>query len=154
MRRADWWWLTGQGVLFVLAFVVVPSTGGLVGRLRVPGTATVGTVVFATGVVVGLVAAAGLGRQLAPQPSPVRGGTLVDRGLYRVVRHPIYLAVLLLVAGSLVRSLSVAGIVLFVVAFAFFDRKSAYEESLLSATYPGYAQYQQRVRWKLVPGLR
>jgi protein-S-isoprenylcysteine O-methyltransferase Ste14 len=154
MRRADWWWLTGQGVLFLLAFVVVPATDGVFWRLPVPGAGVAGVVVFGAGVVVGLVAAAHLGRQLVPQPSPIDDGAMVETGLYALVRHPIYLAVLLLISGAVIRWLSVAGLMLLAVAFLFFDRKSAYEERLLCATYPGYARYRERVRWKLVPGLR
>jgi protein-S-isoprenylcysteine O-methyltransferase Ste14 len=154
MRRADVWWLAGQGVLFLLAFVVLPSTDGLVGRLDVPGARVVGWVVFGVGVVVGVAAALGLGRQLVPQPTPVKGGQLVVGGLYGVVRHPIYGAVLLLIAGSVIRVLSVAGLVLIAGSVLFFDRKSAYEERLLADAYPDYAEYRRRVRWKLLPGVR
>lgn len=154
MRRADVLWLAGQGVLFVLAFIVVPRTGGWFGRLAVPGARPVGWAVFAAGAVVGIVAMLRLGRQLVPQPSPVRDGTLIDTGLYAVVRHPIYAAVLLLIAGSVIRVLSIAGLLVIVVSAMFFDRKSSYEEALLAAAYPGYDAYRERVRWKLVPGVR
>lgn len=154
MLRADVWWLAGQAVLLVLALVVVPATGGIAGRVRLPGAPAAGVVLVVAAVVVGLAAMLQLGRQLVPQPTPVTGGRLVESGLYGVVRHPIYLAVLLGVAGVVVRSLSVAGVALLVVALVFFDRKSAYEERLLAAAYPGYDSYRSRVRWKLVPGLR
>lgn len=154
MRRADVLWLAGQGVLFLLAFVVLPSTDGLFGRLAVPGERAVGSVVFGAGIVVGVAAMLRLGRQLVPQPTPVRGGSLIDTGMYGVVRHPIYLAVLLLIAGSVIRVLSIAGLALTAVSAVFFDRKSAYEESLLADAYPEYDAYRRRVRWKLLPGIR
>lgn len=154
VRRADVWWLAGQGVLFVLAFVLVPRTDGWFGRLDVPGARPMGWVIFAFGAAVGAIAALRLGRQLVPQPSPVSDGTLIDTGLYALVRHPIYTAVLLLVSGSVIRVLSVAGLVVIVATGMFFDRKSAYEETLLAATYPGYDDYRRRVPWKLLPGVR
>lgn len=141
-------------MLFVLAFIVVPRTGGGFGRLDVPGTQPVGWATMAVGVVIGVVAMLRLGRQLVPQPSPVEGGTLVDTGLYAVVRHPIYTAVLLLISGSVIRVPSLAGLLVIAVSAVFFDRKSAYEERLLAATYPGYDAYRERVRWKLLPGVR
>lgn len=147
-------WLAGQGVLFVLAFIVVPGTGGWFGRIEVPGTGPVGWAIFGLGMVIGAVAILQLGRQAVPQPSPVRGGTLIDTGLYAIVRHPIYTAVLLLISGSVIRVLSMAGLLVIVVSAVFFDRKSAYEETLLAATYPGYDDYRERVRWKLLPGVR
>lgn len=154
MRRADVLWLAGQVVLFVLAFIVIPSTDGLVGRLPVPGADAIGVGLMGIGAAVGIVAMIQLGRQLVPQPSPVRGGRLIETGLYGVVRHPIYTAVLLLIAGSMFRSVSLAGLSVLVVTMLFFDRKSAYEESLLADAYPSYDGYRRRVRWKLVPGVR
>lgn len=147
-------WLAGQAVLLVAAFVVVPATDGIVGRLMLAGTRPAGYVIAAIGAIIAVAAMLRLGRQLVPQPTPVAGGRLIESGLYGVVRHPIYLAVLLFVAGAVVRSLSLAGLTLLVVAFAFFDRKSAYEERLLTAKYPEYENYRTRVRWKLIPGLR
>jgi protein-S-isoprenylcysteine O-methyltransferase Ste14 len=154
MRRADVLWLAGQGVLFVLAFIVVPRTNGWFGRFDVPWMRPIGWAVFGFGALVGVAAMLRLGRQLVPQPSPVRDGALVDTGLYAVVRHPIYSAVLLMVSGSVIRVLSVAGLLVIVAGAIFFDRKSAYEERLLTATYPGYEAYRRRVRWKLLPGIR
>lgn len=154
MRRADIRWLAGQGVLFVLAFVVVPRTAGWFGRVHLAGTRPVGWMIFALGAVIGVVAMLQLGRQLVPQPSPVRDGTLIDTGLYGAVRHPIYTGVLLLIAGSVIRVLSVAGALLIIGSAVFFDRKSAYEESLLADAYVDYDDYRRRVPWKLLPGVR
>lgn len=49
---------------------------------------------------------------------------------------------------------SVAGLLIIAAAAVFFDRRSAYEERLLVATYADYDVYRARVRWKLVPGIR
>ncbi|CAN5884605.1 isoprenylcysteine carboxylmethyltransferase family protein [soil metagenome] len=154
MRRADVAWLAGQGVLFVLAFIVVPRTEGWFGRIDAPGMRPIGWAIFALGALIGIAAMVRLGRQLVPQPSPVRDGLLIDSGLYGVVRHPIYAAVLLLISGSVIRVLSVAGVLVIVASAVFFDRKSAYEERLLAAAYPGYDDYRHRVPWKLLPGVR
>lgn len=154
VRRADVWWLAGQGVLFVVAFIVVPRTSGWFGRVDVPGARPLGWTIMATGAVVAVVAMLQLGRQLVPQPSPVRDGRLIDTGLYGVVRHPIYTGVLLLIAGSVVRVASLAGLLVIVASVVFFDRKSAYEERLLAESYPDYAGYRERVTAKLLPGLR
>jgi protein-S-isoprenylcysteine O-methyltransferase Ste14 len=154
MARRDVLWLAGQAVLLVVAFVVLPATDGVVGRLRLAGTRPAGYVIAAIGGIIAAAAMLRLGRQLVPQPTPVSGGRLIESGLYGVVRHPIYLAVLLLIAGAVVRSLSLAGLAVLVVAFVFFDRKSAYEERLLTAKYPEYEGYRSCVRWKLIPGLR
>jgi protein-S-isoprenylcysteine O-methyltransferase Ste14 len=154
MRRADALWLAGQGVLFVLAFIVVPRTDGWFGRVDLPAARPLGWAVFVAGGVIAICAMLQLGRQLVPQPSPVRDGRLIDTGLYGVVRHPIYSGVLLLIAGSVLRVPSLAGLLVVVASAVFFDRKSAYEEALLARAYAEYDTYRRRVRAKLVPGIR
>lgn len=154
MSRTDLAWLAGQGVVFVLAFVVVPRWDGGPGRVELPASAEVGNVLLGAGLALGLVSFAYLGRQLVPQPTPIEGGALIDRGPYGVVRHPIYTAVMLLILGALIRTPSATGAVVAVAAAVFFDRKSAHEERLLAATYDDYAEYVNRVRWKLWPGVR
>lgn len=91
-----------------------------------------------------------LGRNLTALPRPIDNGELVESGLYRVVRHPIYAGVILgalawaLVCGSLI------GVGLSVGVFVFFDLKSRREEAWLLERYAGYALYRQRVK-KLLP---
>ncbi|MGH2539203.1 MAG: methyltransferase family protein [Actinomycetota bacterium] len=94
-----------------------------------------------------------LGPSLTPFPRPSEGATFRGDGAYRLVRHPIYGGLVLLATGwSLVRSpLALAATGLLVVVF---ELKSRHEESMLVATYPEYAAYQERVRWRFVPGLR
>jgi protein-S-isoprenylcysteine O-methyltransferase Ste14 len=36
---------------------------------------------------------------------------------------------------------------------ALFARRAAFEDRLLAAELPGYANYARRVRWRLVPGV-
>lgn len=66
--------------------------------------------------------------------------TIVDRGIYRHVRHPIYTGDLLLVAGL---ELALGSwLVLAVVPLALFIvRQVLAEETLLSRTFPAYARY-------------
>jgi protein-S-isoprenylcysteine O-methyltransferase Ste14 len=154
LSRADIGWLTGQVVVLGVMLVAMPLADGGPGRIQVPGSSVVGGAVVAAGIVWGIVAMRQLGRQLVPQPTPVAGGRLVDAGLYGIVRHPIYTAVLAICTGVVVAVPSGTGLVLLVATWVFFDRKSAYEEGLLRAAHPTYAAYQARVPWKFVPGIR
>ncbi len=77
-------------------------------------------------------------------PTPNSRASLVESGIYAHVRHPIYSSVL---AGALGVALAhghivVIGIALFMIVF--FTFKSRYEESLLRAAYPQYAEYMTR----------
>jgi protein-S-isoprenylcysteine O-methyltransferase Ste14 len=73
-------------------------------------------------------------------PDVLPGQTIVDRGIYRYVRHPIYAGDLFLVAG-LELALN-SWLVLGVVPLALFVfRRVLAEESLLLRTFPSYARY-------------
>lgn len=77
--------------------------------------------------------------------------TVVDKGPYRLVRHPGYLGSLLIWTGFALSSgsLPVAAGVLGVIAHAYGRRIDA-EERLLGRDLPGYGDYARRTR-KLIP---
>lgn len=82
-----------------------------------------------------------------------QGQQLIDTGLYGVVRHPMYLATLLiflpmpLILGSPV---SFAVMLLYLPIIAARIRS---EEQVLEQGLPGYADYKGRVRYRLIPFL-
>ena len=80
-----------------------------------------------------------------------QGQTVVDTGLYGIVRHPMYAAtVLLFLMIPLVLGSWYALIV-----FAFYPAiivvRLKDEEELLTKELPGYAAYKQKVRYRLIP---
>lgn len=116
----------------------------------VPHTISVGLI--AGGVGLGLGALWALRRSFRVAPTPRNDGVLVTDGIYRRFRHPMYTAVLLLIAGcTLVRpDLPVLGLA--VANLALYVGKARYEEGLLLAHYPDYAAYRRRTLGVL-PGL-
>jgi protein-S-isoprenylcysteine O-methyltransferase Ste14 len=89
--------------------------------------------------------------QIAPEPK--RGAQLVETGIYKYLRHPIYAGIIFCVIGLFLRQPSfwVAVTAALVIVLLFF--KVRFEEKLLLAVYPGYADYRRRT-WGLFPGLR
>ena len=77
---------------------------------------------------------------------------LVQRGPYRIVRHPIYASYVLLQTGYLMQSLSVRNLVVVVLALACNIGRIRAEERVLRAN-PAHAAYRERVRWRLLPGV-
>lgn len=74
------------------------------------------------------------------------------RGPYRLVRHPIYLGWVLMVFG--VPDMSATRLLFATVSSAYLVVAIPFEErSLLSAFGAQYREYQQAVRWRLVPGV-
>lgn len=79
------------------------------------------------------------------------GQRVVDTGLYGIVRHPMYLATLLmflpmpLILGSFWGLLAFAAYPVIIVV------RIIGEEKLLTAELEGYAEYKKRVRYRLIP---
>jgi protein-S-isoprenylcysteine O-methyltransferase Ste14 len=80
-----------------------------------------------------------------------RGQTLVDTGLYSVVRHPLYLGILPFFAGTALWLGSYAGVIAGGAILLTLVARIVVEEKTLLVTLPGYPEYTQRVRYRLIP---
>lgn len=78
---------------------------------------------------------------------------VVDTGLYGIVRHPMYAATILLflsmplILGSL---LSFAVMLLYL---PIIGKRMRNEEMVLESGLPGYTEYKQKVKYKVIPGI-
>lgn len=77
--------------------------------------------------------------------------TVVDTGLYGIVRHPMYSATLLLFLSMPLILGSLFSFAVFLVYPVIIAKRILDEESLLAAELAGYTDYCQRVRWRLIP---
>lgn len=146
-------WVAAQGVILVAATVHPFAAGGPtwsdgLSSLRL----SIAVVIALLGFSVAALAAMRLGKALTPLPSPDSKGQLITDGLFALVRHPIYLGVILFVFGCELLSSRMVTLVWPALLVLFFDRKSAFEETLLEARYPDYAEYRTRTK-KLIPWL-
>jgi len=83
-----------------------------------------------------------------------RGQHVVTGGPYAFVRHPGYSAGILILAASGVALGSwLAGAFLVAVSFPFLFYRVINEDRVLRSQLSGYADYAQRVCWRLVPGI-
>ena len=106
--------------------------------------------IFILGTIIALIAAVNLGKNLTPLPKPKENAELIQNGLYRLVRHPIYFGVIVLSIGwGLIQQSTLIWLYVIVIAI-FFDIKSRKEERWLVERFSTYPEYQGRVR-KLIP---
>ena len=83
-----------------------------------------------------------------------RGQHVVTGGPYAFVRHPGYSAGILILAASGVALGSwLAAAFLVAVSFPFLFYRVINEDRVLRSQLSGYADYAQRVCWRLVPGI-
>jgi protein-S-isoprenylcysteine O-methyltransferase Ste14 len=78
---------------------------------------------------------------------------VVSTGPYARVRHPMYAAGLILMLGIPLALGSWWGLLMFVPGVLALVLRILDEEKLLKRELPGYAEYTQRVRFRLIPGL-
>jgi len=79
--------------------------------------------------------------------------TVISTGLYRVVRHPMYLATLLMFLPLPLILGSFWGLIPFALYPVLLVVRILNEENLLTAGLDGYAEYKAKVRYRLIPFL-
>lgn len=76
---------------------------------------------------------------------------LIDTGLYSVVRHPMYTATLLMFLSMPLILGSWWALLIFFIYPILIIKRIQNEEQVLREGLKGYNDYQQRVRWRLIP---
>lgn len=79
------------------------------------------------------------------------GQKVIDTGLYGIVRHPMYMATILLFLMLPLVLGSWYALLIFLVYPVVITVRIRNEEALLEAELPGYIAYKQRVRWRIIP---
>jgi protein-S-isoprenylcysteine O-methyltransferase Ste14 len=80
-----------------------------------------------------------------------RGQRVIDSGPYRVVRHPMYSAVMPLLVGMSLWLGSFAGAIVSIVPTVLIGIRAVLEEKFLRRELPGYAEYITRTRFRMIP---
>ena len=72
---------------------------------------------------------------------------LVDYGVFRLSRHPMYLGIMMIYLGLTLSSMSVAALVVLAAIFLFYNYLASYEEEKLVECFgEKYLNYMRRVR--------
>jgi len=81
------------------------------------------------------------------------GQRVVDTGPYGFVRHPMYTAAIVMLAGVPLALGSVWGLTIIPVGIGILVWRLQAEERYLDHHLAGYLEYRGRVRWRLLPGI-
>ena len=147
-------WVALQGVCFALMFAAIAAAP----PEDVRDTVAVGTRQIA-GYIVGMIGAVMIGsgvaelrraQALTTVPYPRNGAHLVERGAFRVVRHPIYGGLIVGAIGLALITPWVGTAIAVGLLSIVLDLKRRREEVWLAERYAGYAAYRTRTK-ALIP---
>jgi len=79
------------------------------------------------------------------------GQTVVDTGLYGIVRHPMYSATLILFLAMPLVLGSIYSFLIFLMYPFIIAKRIKNEEQLLSRELEGYSEYMKKVKYRLIP---
>jgi len=79
------------------------------------------------------------------------GQKVVDTGLYGIVRHPMYMATVLLFLSMPIILGSIFSFVIMLVYLPIIAKRIRNEEQVLEEGLAGYKQYKERVKYRIIP---
>lgn len=143
-------WVVGQSLLLTVAAILSVSFRDQFApiSLQLP----VAVALFTLSAFTGIAGVVALGKNRTAFPTPLPDSELVSTGIYRAVRNPLYLSLILWAISWGLFWRSLVGIGFAVVITIFFDLKARDEERRLRTNHPEYAAYARRVR-RFVPGI-
>ena len=144
-------WVLAQLALFALYVFALVGTPGLTEGVGLEYARITGAAMVVIAVVIGGWSMVVLGRDLSIFPHPVEEAQLVDRGPYRLVRHPVYFAVILGALGLALALLNTAAAIVALVFIPFFMAKTGFEEDRLVEQVAGYREYRSAIPYRIIP---
>lgn len=145
---------TKGNVLVVLQFALIAAILLMASdEVNVPWIYVGGVLFIAPGIIILFFSIKQLGGSLTANPVPRERGKLIETGLYKYVRHPIYTGLLLATLGSCVQSMAVVKFFFWFLLLALLIYKARFEEKLLAAKYSTYTDYMKRTG-RFVPRLK
>ena len=81
---------------------------------------------------------------LRVSPIPIEGAPLITSGIYKWIRHPMYVSVMMFGAGLALNNLNWITILIWVVLLITLISKAGFEDSLLRTIHTSAFEYQKR----------
>jgi len=149
--RGEGWFLLQVVLIFLIFVACWVANSHLAGAPRF-AVSVAGATLIVAGVALGFLGIKDLDRSMSPMPRPLESSVLIQDGVYRRLRHPIYAAVILIAVGASLLTASLVGLALSILLALLLDLKARREEVWLRERYPGYAAYAAHTK-RFVPGI-
>ncbi len=139
---------TGTMTLFFLMFCgIIKSQVGFISlpdKFTNGGLIIMGTLLIVLGAIMNIKGRLNLGKNWANQIKIYAEHTLVQAGMYKVVRHPLYASIIYMLYGAcLVYRNLYAFVAVSIVFIPFMYYRAKQEENLLEQRFLAYSQYRQ-----------
>ncbi len=128
-----------QFLLFILYTIDLDWSLGVSHILKM-----VSLMIATIGLLIVIIAILQLNKNLSPFPTPKTHSVLLQNGLYKVIRHPIYSGLILIFFGYGVSKDSGYKIIIATLLFILFHFKTQYEEKQLQNKFPEYQSYKSK----------
>ena len=135
----DYFFVGIQFLLFIFYIVNIE----LFGSYFIINFSEIGLILICCGVLIMCIALLQLNINLSPFPSPKNNSVLIQNGLFKYIRHPVYTGILFNLFGYGLYSQSFYKLSITVVLFILFYYKSVYEEKRLSSKFTIYSGYKK-----------
>ncbi len=112
-----------------------------------PFSYSVGILIIIISSIIMLLAIKDLGRNLSPFPRPKKNSNLVNTGIYRFIRHPMYYSLIFISFGVFLTKLSIYYLFLSVSLFLIIKLKISLEEQFLKNKFKNYYFYKKEVKY-------
>ncbi|MEO7835252.1 MAG: isoprenylcysteine carboxylmethyltransferase family protein [Ginsengibacter sp.] len=97
------------------------------------------------GIIISFASVVALNKNLSAFPTPKQSAQLIQSGIYKYIRHPIYSGILFFTFGFSMYSENTLRLIIFLMLLILFRFKAAYEEKLLQDKFPNYNDYKKTV---------
>ena len=104
------------------------------------------------GIIISLASVVALNKNLSAFPTPKQSAELIQSGIYKYIRHPIYSGILFFTFGFSMYSENTLRLLIFFMLLILFRFKAAYEEKLLQDKYSNYTAYK-KTTGMFLPGM-
>ena len=112
-----------------------------------PFSSFLGFLIIIIAFIILLVAIKELGRNLSPFPRPLKNSSLINTGIYRFTRHPMYYSLIFISFGVLVIKLSIYYLFLTISLVLIIKFKIVLEEQYLKNKFKNYLLYKNEVKY-------